>query len=109
MKSLKEAITNKNKYILPHRFSFITLEEFCELNSICEDNLTDSQIEYFYNNTDKCIANRICPKCYNKLVARTNSYDGSYFLGCSVYGKTGCNFTINYKEYYNIKDKVKTY
>lgn len=48
MKRLKETITNK--YILPHRFSFITLEEFCELNSIYEDNLTDNQIEYFYNN-----------------------------------------------------------
>ena len=76
-----------------------------------QNKISQTQINIIpaYNNTDKCIANRICPKCYNKLVARTNSYDGSYFLGCSAYGKTGCNFTINYKEYYNIKDKVKTY
>lgn len=35
-------------YKMPHKFSFITLEEFCELNGIPEDELTDNQINYFY-------------------------------------------------------------
>ena len=35
-------------YEMPHKFSFITLEEFCELNGISEDELTDNQINYFY-------------------------------------------------------------
>ena len=35
-------------YEMPHKFSFITLEEFCELNGIPEDELTDNQINYFY-------------------------------------------------------------
>ena len=37
-------------YRMPHKFSFITLEEFCELNNILEDNISDEQIEFFYNN-----------------------------------------------------------
>lgn len=36
-------------YKMPHKFSFITLEEFCELNGIYEDELTDNQINYFYD------------------------------------------------------------
>ena len=41
------------KYHMPHKFSFITLEEFCELNSILEDDLTDYHITYFYEHYGK--------------------------------------------------------
>ena len=47
MKTLKEQLTNKS-YLIPHKFSFITLEEFCELNNINENNISNEQIEYFY-------------------------------------------------------------
>ena len=48
MISLKDKIL-KGDYIIPHKFSFITLEEFCELNNISESTITDSQISYFYD------------------------------------------------------------
>lgn len=41
-------IISPKTYKMPHKFSFITLEEFCELNGIPEDELTDNQINYFY-------------------------------------------------------------
>ena len=41
-------IISPETYKMPHKFSFITLEEFCELNDIPEDELTDNQINYFY-------------------------------------------------------------
>ena len=49
------------------------------------------------------IAHRICPQCGAKLCARTNGHDGTHFLGCTKYGKTGCDFTINYVDYYAIQ------
>lgn len=49
MKSIYDIIQDI-QYVLPHKFSFITLEEFCELNNILEDNISDEQIEFFYNN-----------------------------------------------------------
>ena len=49
MKTLKEHLNYKS-YLIPHKFSFITLEEFCELNNIDENNISDEQIEYFYDN-----------------------------------------------------------
>ena len=52
MISLKDKIS-KGNYILPHKFSFITLEEFCELNNIDENNITEQQINYFYDNYGK--------------------------------------------------------
>lgn len=100
---IKNEIVNKTMQTNSNVASYYNKEK---QNKILQ---TQINIKPVYYNTDKCIANRICPKCYNKLMARTNSYDGSYFLGCSAYGKTGCNFTINYKEYYNIKDKLITY
>ena len=53
------------------------------------------------------IANRICPQCGAKLCARTNGYDGTYFLGCTKYGKTGCDFTINYVDYYAMRERLE--
>lgn len=59
MKSISEIILENSKkdngieYIMPHKFSFITLEEFCELNDIDEDEISDSQISYFYENYGK--------------------------------------------------------
>ena len=50
MKNLTDYI---KEYKMPHKFSFITLEEFCELNDIDENELTDSHIEYFYENYGK--------------------------------------------------------
>ena len=41
-------IISTERYEMPHKFSFITLEEFCELNGISEEELTDNQINYFY-------------------------------------------------------------
>lgn len=61
------------------------------------------------SDAERSIAKRICPKCGAKLCARTNSYDGSFFLGCSQFGKTGCDFTINYPEYYAILKKVSEF
>lgn len=37
-------------YNMPHRYSIKTLEEFCDINYIDIDNITDDQVEYFYNN-----------------------------------------------------------
>lgn len=59
MKSISEIILENSKkdngikYIMPHKFSFITLEEFCELNCINESQISDSQISYFYENYGK--------------------------------------------------------
>lgn len=60
-----------------------------------------------YKDTTYYISNRLCPKCHAKLVSRYNSYEGTYFLGCSNFENTGCNFTINYHEYYKICDICK--
>ena len=50
MKNLDEHLkeTLCKQYNMPHKYSFITLEEFCELNNISEDNITDEQVNYFY-------------------------------------------------------------
>lgn len=48
MKTLKEHLIDTDNYLMPHKFSFITLEEFCILNNIDENNITDKQIDYFY-------------------------------------------------------------
>ena len=50
MKDIVDVLNNGNKYKMPHKFSFITLEEFCELNNIQESELTDDQIKFFYDN-----------------------------------------------------------
>lgn len=50
MKDIVDVFKNENKYKMPHKFSFITLEEFCELNNIQESELTDDQIKFFYDN-----------------------------------------------------------
>lgn len=54
---------------------------------------------------EKNVANRVCPLCGAKLYGRTNSYDNTYFLGCSRFGKTGCDFTINYPDYHYYRKK----
>lgn len=41
-------IIKYDRYEMPDEYSFITLEEFCELNGIPEEELTDNQINYFY-------------------------------------------------------------
>ena len=41
-------IIERDRYEMPDEYSFITLEEFCELNGLIEDELTDNQINYFY-------------------------------------------------------------
>ena len=72
MKSLREQLQNRLEasivmdskpfevlpivsYKMPHKFSFITLEEFCDLNDILEDDLTDEQITYFYDHYGESI------------------------------------------------------
>ena len=50
MKDIVDMFKDENKYKMPHKFSFITLEEFCELNNIRESELTDDQIKFFYDN-----------------------------------------------------------
>ena len=52
------------------------------------------------------IANKRCPQCGAKLVSRTNSHDGTHFLGCANYGRTGCDFTINYHEYHLVRERM---
>lgn len=47
-------------YKMPHKFSFITLEEFCDLNYILEDDLTDEHITYFYNHYGESIGLPAC-------------------------------------------------
>ncbi len=61
-----------------------------------------------FSNNEIRIANKKCPYCGNNLRSRTNSYDGTYFLGCSMFGKTGCDFTINYVDYHEIVNKYKS-
>ena len=51
MKSIYEIISKG--YEMPHKFSFITLEEFCELNNLDENSLTEEQINFFYDNYGK--------------------------------------------------------
>lgn len=51
MKSLYEIMSKG--YEMPHKFSFITLEEFCELNNLDENTLTEEQINFFYDNYGK--------------------------------------------------------
>lgn len=51
MKKLSDII--KERYHTPHKFSLITLEDFCEINEINEEELTKSQIDYFYDNYGK--------------------------------------------------------
>jgi hypothetical protein len=41
-------IIERERYEMPDEYSFITLEEFCELNGLIEEELTDNQINYFY-------------------------------------------------------------
>ena len=41
-------IIEHERYEMPDEYSFITLEEFCELNGLIEEDLTDNQINYFY-------------------------------------------------------------
>ena len=41
-------IIKHERYEMPDIYSFITLEEFCELNGLIEEELTDYQINYFY-------------------------------------------------------------
>ena len=38
-------------YSMPYKYSIRTMEEFCDINDI--DEITDSQIEYFYENYNK--------------------------------------------------------
>ena len=45
MKSLYEIMSKG--YEMPHKFSFITLEEFCEINNLDENSLTEEQINFF--------------------------------------------------------------
>lgn len=47
MKNLKECLTTFFKK--PERFGLWTLEEFCDINSLDINNLSDSQIDYFYS------------------------------------------------------------
>lgn len=50
---MKNIIDYIKEYKMPHKFSCITLEEFCELNDIDENELTDYHIDYFYENYGK--------------------------------------------------------
>ena len=85
-------------------------------NSIVKQNnsLGNTQLIQNTNYRTSCIrdsddwkiANRICPRCGAKLCARTNGHDGTHFLGCTKYGKTGCDFTINYVDYYAIQERL---
>jgi hypothetical protein len=96
MISLRDKIS-KGNYILPHKFSFITLEEFCELNNIDENNITEQQINYFYDNYGKkqglpasnydlntthndWIIENLMSHDYKIVVKRINKLLGSYIL-----------------------------
>ena len=46
-------IIKHERYEMPDEYSFITLEEFCELNGLIEEELTDNQINYFYEHYGK--------------------------------------------------------
>ena len=63
MKTLKEQLEEKmlisdftygpitqesRHYSMPYRYSIRTMEEFCDINDIDIDNITEEQIEYFY-------------------------------------------------------------
>lgn len=53
MKTLREtlssSVSSTPTYNIPHRYSIKTLEEFCDINHMDIDNITEEQIEYFYN------------------------------------------------------------
>lgn len=71
--------------------------------TILQQELSQPLIEIVKH--ERYIANRTCPQCGSILVSRKNRYDDTYFLGCSKFGKTGCDFTINYVDYYDLKEK----
>jgi len=111
IKEKKEVINNK-KEILKNIDNEKLLEDMNVINF--KNNLGMNQSMQTSNNHKQNIkvkdynwkiANRICPKCGARLYAKQNSYDNTYFLGCSNYSRTGCDFTINYPDYYRIKDK----
>ena len=54
------------KYELPYKFSYITLEEFCELNGIIEEYITKDQINYFYDNYGRNFGLPACKYNANK-------------------------------------------
>ena len=51
----------------------------------------------------RLIANRICPDCGNGLKSKQNSYDGSWFKGCSSY--PNCEFTVDWRIYKDMERK----
>lgn len=53
---------------------------------------------------DEKLSKRICPKCGSKIVSRQNSYDGTWFFGCSQY--PNCCFTEDYRI---VKDADRKY
>lgn len=53
---------------------------------------------------DEKLSKRICPKCGSKIVSRQNSYDGTWFFGCSQY--PNCYFT---EDYHIVKDADRKY
>lgn len=47
-------ITQDSKYYdMPYRYSIRTMEEFCDINDIDIDNITEEQVEYFYENINR--------------------------------------------------------
>lgn len=68
MKTLKEQLEEKmlisdfmyepitqesHHYNMPYRYSIRTMEEFCDINDIDIDNITEEQVEYFYENINR--------------------------------------------------------
>lgn len=53
-------VLEKERYEMPDDYSFITLEEFCELNGLIEEELTDNQINYFYEHYGKRLRLPMC-------------------------------------------------
>ena len=60
-------------------------------------SLTERQIKYkrLINTYDKYIYRNICPMCGGKLIKKYNMYTKEWFIGCSNFNQTGCNFALN--------------
>lgn len=49
MKSIEEYITKiSSKYKLPDKYGFRTLDEFCDINNIDINNITEEQVNFYY-------------------------------------------------------------
>ena len=75
MLSLEQYILDKsNKYILPDKNGYRTLEEFCDINNIDLDNITEEQIDFYYKWNWNTLYNRDRETFYRNIYETLTSH-----------------------------------